>query len=116
MAPEGARPEKSLERLFVVGGRLRAPSNYIFPVKSFAIGGRQTIAKGAFGAQGGHDPMPPLSTPLLDYFGFVLLNGNFVGLLETLLSVFIVHLVDWTILPTVDLYYVSIHGHAAILY
>ena len=32
---------------------LRAPSNYIFPVKTFAIGGRQTIAKGAFGAPGG---------------------------------------------------------------
>ena len=27
-------------------------TNYIFPVNSFAIGGRRTIAKGAFGAQG----------------------------------------------------------------
>ena len=32
--------------------RWRAP-NYIFPVNTFAVGGRRTIAKDAFGAQGG---------------------------------------------------------------
>ena len=55
--PEGAlrRPQG----LIVVGGRLRTPSNYIFPVKTFAIGGRQTIVKGAFGAQGGPWPSGP---------------------------------------------------------
>ena len=27
------------------------------------VGGRQTIAKGAFGAQGGHGPVPPAYAP-----------------------------------------------------
>ena len=53
--PEGAlRPEKA-----------QAPSNYIFPVKTFAIGGRQTIVKGAFGAQGGMAQCPPCLRPCL---------------------------------------------------
>ena len=66
-APEGALqlhfPCKHLEGLF--GGtfcRWRAPS-YIFPVDTFAIGGRQTIAKGAFGAQGGMTQCPPAYAP-----------------------------------------------------
>ena len=35
------------EGLFVVGEALRVPSSYIFLVNTFAIGGRRTIAKGA---------------------------------------------------------------------
>ena len=34
-------------------------SHYIFPVNTFAIRGRRMIAKGAFGAQGGHGPVSP---------------------------------------------------------
>ena len=42
----------------------RAP-NDIFPVETIAIGGRQTIAKGAIGAQGGAWPsVPSAYTPL----------------------------------------------------
>ena len=64
------RPEKGL---IVVGGRLRAPSNYIFPVKTFAIGGHQTIAKGAFGAQGGPWPSgPPAYAPDYNCFTYLL--------------------------------------------
>ena len=70
-APIGAfRPEKLLEELF--GGtfrRWRAPEGVLqlhFPCKTFAIGGRRTIANGAFGAQGGHGPVSPLPTPLKD--------------------------------------------------
>ena len=59
--PEGAlRPEKGL---IVVGGRLREPFNYIFPVKTFAIGERQTIAKGALGSQGRPWPSAPRLRP-----------------------------------------------------
>ena len=61
-----AIPVFSEKGVIVVGGRLRAPSDYIFRVKTFAIGGRQTIAKGAFafGAQGGgHAPVPPAYAP-----------------------------------------------------
>ena len=56
----------SLEGLFVVGGRPQALSNYIFLVNTFAIGGRRTIAKGVFGAQGGHGPVPPAYAPALN--------------------------------------------------
>ena len=45
-------------RLFVVGGRLRAPSN-IFSVNTIAIGGRRTIAKGAEAPKGGMAQWPP---------------------------------------------------------
>ena len=55
------RPEKGL---IIVVGRLRVPSNYISPVKTFAIGGRQTIAKAQVE---GHGPVPPpLPTSLLE--------------------------------------------------
>ena len=67
---EGAvRPEKPLEGLS--GGtfrRWRAPEGALqlhFPCKTFAIGGRRTIAKGDFGAQGGHGPVPPAYAPVL---------------------------------------------------
>ena len=42
---------------------LEGALNYIFPVKTFAIGGRRKIAKGAFGAQGGHCPVAPAYAP-----------------------------------------------------
>ena len=49
------------EECFVVGEALQL----YFPCKTFAIGGRRTIAKGAFVAQGGgHGPVSPLSTSL----------------------------------------------------
>ena len=54
------RPEKGL---IVPEGRPQTPSNYIFPVKTFAIEGRQTIAKGAFGAQGDMTQWPPCLRP-----------------------------------------------------
>ena len=40
------------------------PSNYIFPVNTFAIGGRQTITKDTVGTQGGAWPCGPLPMPL----------------------------------------------------
>ena len=44
---------------------LARADNCIFPLKTFAIGGCRTIAKGAFGAQGGAiSQCPPLLTPL----------------------------------------------------
>ena len=66
-APYGER--SSLEGLFGASfRRWRTPSGALqlhFPCKTFAIGGRRTIAKGAFGAQGGpHGPVPPLPTLL----------------------------------------------------
>ena len=33
----------SMEGLFVDGGRLKAPSNYIFPVNTFSIGGEGAL-------------------------------------------------------------------------
>ena len=68
-ALEGAGPEKPLEGLS--GGtfrRWRGPEGALqlhFPCKTCAIGGRRTIAKGAFGAQGGAWPSAPLPTPLV---------------------------------------------------
>ena len=69
-APIGAfRPEKPLEGLF--GGTFcswRAPSGAFqlhYPCKAFAIGGRRTIAKGAFGARGGHCPVSPCLRPCI---------------------------------------------------
>ena len=46
-APYGRHWSGFSEVLFGVGG----PSNYIFLVNTFAIGGRRTTAKGAFRAQ-----------------------------------------------------------------
>ena len=65
-APYGRHWRDFLKGLFVVGWRRwRAPSNYIFSVNTFAIGGSRTFAKSAFGAQGAHGPVPPpLPTPL----------------------------------------------------
>ena len=53
--PEGARRRPQAPK----GIYRRWRVHYIFPVKTFAIGGRQTIAKGAFGAQGRAWPSAP---------------------------------------------------------
>ena len=51
------------EGFFVVGGRLRAPSNYIFPVKHSRLEGAER--KGRLRRPtGDHGPVAPLPTPL----------------------------------------------------
>ena len=65
-APYGRHWRDFPEGLFVVGGRLRAPFNYIFPVKHSRLEGAEQSQRRLRRPRGSWPSAPSLPTPLAD--------------------------------------------------